>query len=294
MTMRRPEHAHLDEAVAYWHGAQGVARRLAAIGASTTALLLFLEHQPHRLDMWLRDRLDAGRATAAEAIEMVDDTLLAPVLWMGQQGLFHFDAHLANLLADERQVLITDFGLATARDSALDAGERRFLDQHRRHDPAYTATKFVNFLVTELTGITDPRARDADIARHASGRGPGGLLPAAEAIVHRYAPVAGRSSTRCTGSCSPYAATSSSRPRNSNGPATGALCRTDPLAQLEAPQRIRRFTACQLCANRPAEGPPIITARLALGAVVHPPPSATARVHERHDRSLAAGTPAWR
>jgi hypothetical protein len=185
-----PEHADLDEAVAYWHGAEGVARRLAAIRASTTALLLFLEHQPHRLDTWLRDRLDAGGTAAAEAIEMVDDTLLAPVVWMNQQGLFHFDSHLANLLTDGRQVLVTDFGLATARDFALDDDERRFLDQHRLHDPAYTVTKFVNFLVTELTGITDPRARDAYIAEHASGRAPGGLPPAAEAIVRRYAPVA--------------------------------------------------------------------------------------------------------
>jgi hypothetical protein len=185
-----PEHADADEAVAYWHGAETVAHRLAAIRASTTALLLFLEYQPHRLETWLRHRLHAGGAAADEAIRMVDDTLLAPVVWMNQQGLFHFDAHLANLLTDGRQVLVTDFGLATARDFALDDGERRFLDQHRLHDPAYTATKFVNFLVTELTGITDPRARDSYITEHASGRGPGGLPPAAEAVVHRYAPVA--------------------------------------------------------------------------------------------------------
>jgi hypothetical protein len=185
-----PEHADPDEARSYWHGAEGVARRLAAIRASTTALLLFLEYQPHRLDLWLRDRLDAGGAAAVEAIQMVDDTLLAPVVWMNQHGLFHFDAHLANLLTDGRQVLVTDFGLATSRDFALDDGERRFLERHQLHDPAYTATKFVNLLVTELAGIPDPRTRDAYIAEHASGIGPGGLPPAAEAIVHRYAPVA--------------------------------------------------------------------------------------------------------
>ena len=180
-----PEHTNLDEAVAYWHGAPGVARRLAAIRASTTVLLLFLEYQPHRLDTWLHDQLNTGRAAAAEAIEMIDDTLLAPVVWMNDQELFHFDAHLANLLTDGRQVLVTDFGLATARDFVLDDGEKRFLDQHRLHDPAYTVTKFVNFLVTELMDITDIRARDAYIEEHASGRSPGGLLPAAEAIVHR-------------------------------------------------------------------------------------------------------------
>jgi hypothetical protein len=185
-----PEHADPKAAVAYWHGAAGVARRLAAIRASTTVLVLLLEHQPHRLDTWLGDRLDAGGVAATEAIELVDDTLLAPVVWMNQHGLFHFDSHLANLLTDGHQVLVTDFGLATARDFALDDDERRFLDRHRLHDPAYTATKFVNFLVTELTGLTDPRARDAYIAEHAAGRSPGGLPPAGEAIVRRYAPVA--------------------------------------------------------------------------------------------------------
>jgi hypothetical protein len=144
-----PEHSDLDEAVAYWHGAEGVARRLTAIRASTSALLLFLEHQPHRLDTWLRDRLDTGGTDAAEAMAMIDDTLLAPVAWMNSQGLFHFDTHLADLLTDGRQVL-----------------------------------------VTELTGLTDPGARDAYIAEHASSRAPGGLPRAAEAIVRRYAPVA--------------------------------------------------------------------------------------------------------
>ena len=184
------ELADPDKAVAYWHGAEGVARRIAAVRASEAALVLFLEHQPHQLDTWLRDRLASGGAAAAEAIEMVDATLLAPVVWMNQQGLFHFDSHLANLLTDGQQVLVTDFGLATAHDFALDDHERRFLDQHRLHDPAYTVTKFVNLLVTELTGLTDPRARNAYIEEHAAGKSPGGLPPPAESIVHRYAPVA--------------------------------------------------------------------------------------------------------
>ena len=90
-----PEHADPGATVACWHGAEGVARRLAAVRVSATALLL------------------------------------APVVWMHQQGLFPFDSHLANLLADARQVLVTDFCLATAYDFALDNSERRFLDQQR-------------------------------------------------------------------------------------------------------------------------------------------------------------------
>lgn len=89
------EHADPGVTVACWYGAEGVARRLAAVRVSATALML------------------------------------APVVWMHQQGLFPFDSHLANLLTDARQVLVTDFGLATAYDFALDNSERRFLDQQR-------------------------------------------------------------------------------------------------------------------------------------------------------------------
>ena len=185
-----PEHADLHEAVAYWHGAQGVAQRLAAIRASTTVLLLFLEHQPHQLDAWLRGRLAAGGAAADEAIAMIDATLLAPVVAMNQRGLFHFDLHLANLLTDGHQVMVADFGLATAHDFALDDGERRFLDRHHLHDPAYAVTKFVNLLVTELISRPDPSVRDAYLAEHAAGRVPDGPHTAAQAIVRRYAPVA--------------------------------------------------------------------------------------------------------
>ncbi|CAN5355609.1 hypothetical protein BH23ACT7_BH23ACT7_05360 [soil metagenome] len=59
---------------------------------------------------------------------MVDATLLQPIITMNRAGLFHFDSHLRNLLTDGEQVLVTDLGLATARDFDLDEEERRFLD----------------------------------------------------------------------------------------------------------------------------------------------------------------------
>jgi hypothetical protein len=80
--------------LAYWHGAAQVADRLAAVTSSTTALVLFLQHLPHQLDDWLRRRLRAGGAEASAAIEMVDATLLQPIITMNRAGLFHFDSHL--------------------------------------------------------------------------------------------------------------------------------------------------------------------------------------------------------
>lgn len=184
------EHGDRDTAVAFWHGAPGVADRLAALDACNAGLVLFMERLPHQLDVWLRRQLAAGGEQAAAAIEQVEATLLEPVIAMNRRGLFHFDTHLANLLTDGTRVLVTDFGLATALDFDLDEQERDFLARHQLHDPAYTITKFVNRLVTDLVGLESPAARNAYIAEHATTHRPGGLPATADAVLRRHAPVA--------------------------------------------------------------------------------------------------------
>lgn len=184
------EHGDRDTAVAYWHGAPGVADRLAALDTCNAGLVLFMERVPHQLDDWLGWQLAVGGDHAAAAIEQVAATLLEPVIEMNRHGLFHFDSHLRNLLTDGTRVLVADFGLATAFDFDLDEQERGFLERHHLHDPAYTITKFVNRLVTDLVGLEDPAARNAYIADHATTHRPVGLPGAADVVLRRYAPVA--------------------------------------------------------------------------------------------------------
>jgi hypothetical protein len=184
------EHGDRDTAVAFWHGAPGVADRLAALDTCNAGLVLFMERLPHQLDDWLRRQLAVGGAHAAAAIEQTAATLLEPMVELNRRGLFHFDAHLGNLLTDGTRVLVTDFGLATASDFDLDEQERDFLARHQLHDPAYTITKFVNRLVTDLVGLESPAARNAYIADHATTHRPLELPAAADAVLRRYAPVA--------------------------------------------------------------------------------------------------------
>jgi hypothetical protein len=184
------EHGDRDTAIAFWHGAQGVADRLAALDGCSAGLVLFMERLPHQLDDWLRLQLATGGELATAAIEQVEATILEPVIEMNRRGLFHFDPHLGNLLTDGTRVLVADFGLATALDFDLDEQERDFLARHQLHDPAYTITKFVNRLVTDLVGLENPAARNAYIADHATTHHQGGLPSAADAVLRRYAPVA--------------------------------------------------------------------------------------------------------
>ena len=58
---------------------------------------------------------------------MVEQNLRTTVAFMKSSGLFHFDAHLGNILTDGEQLYLTDFGLATCPRFDLSAEEADFL-----------------------------------------------------------------------------------------------------------------------------------------------------------------------
>ena len=189
------EHADVDAVATYWGGERSVARRLEAIAAAPTSLVLFLEHVPWNLEDWLRRELSRGGAAVDAAVALVDRTLPSTVQAMNDRGVFHFDTHLGNVLTDGRGVYVSDFGLATSPDFHLGDDERRFLVDHRRYDPAYVTTRVVNALVTALSGAVDPAAPDPaarnDYVRRCAEGVAGTELPASAcAFVTRYAPLA--------------------------------------------------------------------------------------------------------
>ncbi|MFE7314433.1 protein kinase family protein [Streptomyces sp. NPDC057555] len=129
----------IDGAVAHWEGAPAVRRRLEAIGRAPASLVLFLEHVPQSLAVWLADARTATDPAsepgahfswAAEEVAQGAD-------FLSSRGLVHFDTHFANLLTDGRQVYFADFGLALSRDFALSPQEADFLTDHLVYDRCY-------------------------------------------------------------------------------------------------------------------------------------------------------------
>jgi len=189
------EHADVEAVVAFFGGDRSIARRLQALATASWSLVLFLEYVPWTVEGWLTRELGRGPEAAGAAIEMLERELPIAMRAMNDRGLVHFDGHLRNILTDGDAIYVSDFGLASSLDFDLSDAERHFLNEHRLHDPAYAIARLVNQVVTALSGAVDPdqpdyAARNAYIRRCARGADPGIELPAAAALVARYAPLA--------------------------------------------------------------------------------------------------------
>jgi hypothetical protein len=174
--------------IARWGGSAAVEARLAAIDAATAAVVVVMEHVPHRLDTWLAARVAEGPRAAAAAVAFVEAGLDAATRFLAAHGIVHFDVHFGNVLTDGRRLYLADFGLALAADFTLTGDERDFLDRHRDYDRCHTATHLTHWAVHTATGIP---WRDCPgyVLEHAAAGFPD-LPPWAATVAARHAPVA--------------------------------------------------------------------------------------------------------
>ena len=180
----------IEALVAHWHDSPAVRHRANAIAESTAAVVMFFEYLPKLLPESLAEQNDAGQLTDS-AIESTCRELLGAAAFMNSAGLWHFDTHFANVLADDHGVYLTDFGLASSPQFDLSPTEAQFLQSNRTHDLAYVATGLVNWIVTNIGGLADREQRDEVIRDIANGKPADRLVPGpGSAVVAQFAPVA--------------------------------------------------------------------------------------------------------
>lgn len=184
------ELADIQRVVASCHGSAAVRRRLEAIAGATASLTLFFEWLPETLPAWLARQVATDDVAAERAIAMVERRLLVDVDHMNAAGLYHFDAHLDNILTDGERLYFVDLALAMSPRFELSASEARFLDDNLSHDRCHTIRCLVNWLVTAFTGTSDWQARNHIIHRVAEGEALAGVASFAAAVIERHAPVA--------------------------------------------------------------------------------------------------------
>jgi len=180
----------IDALVAHWHDSQAVRHRANAIAESAASVAMFFEYIPKLLGESLTEQSDAGQLTES-MIELAVRDLLGAATFMNSEGLWHFDTHFANILANDNGVYLTDFGLASSPHFDLSPDEAQFLHSNRTHDHAYLATRLVNWIVTHVGGFAEWERRNDAIRDIANGAPANRLIPGpGSTIVAQFAPVA--------------------------------------------------------------------------------------------------------
>lgn len=189
------ELADVEEAVAYWGGSAAVRERISALAGASASVVLFLEYIPQVLPAWLGGRLACGPEAVSSALAMVERGLRKGLPFMNANGLLHFDAHLGNILTDGQCLYFADLGLATSPRFELSAAESDFARLHRSHDVCYALTQLVNWLVSNVCGVSVPAGdgpveRNEYIRRCAAGAEATDAPAAVAEVIRRYAPAA--------------------------------------------------------------------------------------------------------
>jgi hypothetical protein len=184
------ELADVDGAVAYWGGSPAVRERISALAEASASVVLFLEYIPQVLSAWLGGQLGRGQEAVSSACAMVERSLRAGLGFMNANGLLHFDAHLGNILTDGQGLYLADLGLATSPRFDLSAEESDFVGRHLRHDVCYALTQLVNWLVSDVCGVSVPAERNEFIRGCAAGAEVGEVPAAVAEVIRRCAPAA--------------------------------------------------------------------------------------------------------
>ena len=168
--------AWLDRAVAYWDGSYAVGARLDAIANASASIALFCEYVPEAMNDWL------GSGSTGEPPDAAREALILRFhdQWQGARGfmndsgMLHFDLNGSNVLTDDQQIYVADFGLAICSDFDLSPAERAFYETHRLYDRAYVTWAFAEWLTPRetprtltpaLTALIDDGAPIADFMR---------------------------------------------------------------------------------------------------------------------------------
>ncbi|WP_327138953.1 serine/threonine protein phosphatase [Nocardia sp. NBC_01327] len=184
------EHADIETVVAAQGGSPAVRARLEALAVATSSLVLFCEYIPNSMSDLLRDDPAAEASAVAQQFSEI-------VTFLSDRQLLHMDGHFENLRTDGKQIYLSDFGLATSPHFDLSPTERDFVECHTAHDADHAAMRLVNWLVTDVCGISAPAdggpvARNECVIRCAAGDIPTGVHPDVAAILTRHAPAAAK------------------------------------------------------------------------------------------------------
>ncbi len=115
-----------DDYVRYWNSSKRIDEYILERKKAKYEIIIFLEHFPHVMMKWLKPNISRINEMKAKSFKIFD--------FLQSKGIIHFDTHFGNLLTDEKNVFLTDFGLALDKNYHLSKKELEFYKEHKFYD----------------------------------------------------------------------------------------------------------------------------------------------------------------
>ncbi len=163
-----------------------VSKRVEDLHQATAHIVFFVEYIPQNLYAWLSAEILKGEDRAETAIAWVDENLRIINNDLHARGLLHFDEHYENILIDDGQIYLTDFGLSLWSKFELTAAETMFFTQHKSYDQVCAIVNLLQCIVTTFFGKEQWELRLREIIMSEADMLPAGI----SATLKRYAPIA--------------------------------------------------------------------------------------------------------
>ncbi|HAU1190655.1 TPA: hypothetical protein ACT96X_000040 [Legionella pneumophila] len=139
---------------AYWENNESIKERVHGLNSSNASVLLFLEHFPKNLHQYLKEVLSSNIAEldSINHLKRVNKSFETVLKFMHENGFLHMDAHFHNILADEDDIYLSDFGLALSKQFDLSMTEHNFVKDHEHYDRCSYSVNLLHGVLTTYAG----------------------------------------------------------------------------------------------------------------------------------------------
>ncbi|HAT7747018.1 MULTISPECIES: protein kinase [Legionellaceae] len=138
----------------YWENNPNIKERIHGLNSANTSVLLFLEHFPRNLHQHLKEVLSSNisELDSINHLEKLNKSFGTALEFMQKKGFLHMDAHFHNILADEDDIYLSDFGLALSKKFDLSMTEHNFVKDHEHYDRCSYSVNLLHAVLTAYAG----------------------------------------------------------------------------------------------------------------------------------------------
>lgn len=138
----------------YWENNENIKERVYSLNSANTSVLLFLEHFPKNLHQHLKEVLSSNIAEldSIKYFKKLNKSFERVLEFMHENSFLHMDAHFHNILADEDDIYLSDFGLALSKKFDLSITEQNFVNDNKNYDRCSYSVNLLHGVLTTYAG----------------------------------------------------------------------------------------------------------------------------------------------